>query len=80
MPPPSVNMKGDDMAYVTYNFKTKKALKAALAAGQYLNVYQPGRNGLIIDGTVYIEGPHYPAAPTWCAEGKVIRGKLVAVR
>lgn len=30
------------MAYTDFNFKTKKALKEALAAGRRITVYQPG--------------------------------------
>lgn len=48
--------------YTVTNFKTKKALKEAFKAGEKLKVFQPG--GMFpgaTDGTVCIEGPHYPA-------------------
>lgn len=54
--------------YSTINFKTKKELKAAVLAGKRIEVYQPG--GFFpgkTDGTVCIEGPHYPAAHSWYA-------------
>ena len=40
------------MAYVSPNFKTKKALKQALAEGKHVVVYQPGL------GTVPDNGRH----------------------
>ena len=51
--------------YTERNFKTKKALKEAVAAGQKVGVYQPGLGTVPKDGTVYLEGPHFPAAHTW---------------
>ena len=58
------------MAYTTVDFKTKKALKEALTAGQHIRVYQPG--GLFPDptypGTCTLEGPHFPKAHSWYAQ------------
>lgn len=54
--------------YTVTNFKTKKAMKEAVASGQQVEVYQPG--GLFpgaTDGRVAIEGPHYPQPHTWYA-------------
>lgn len=67
------------MAYTVENFKTKKALKEAIAAGRTIKVYQPG--GMfgpdVQDGKVALEGPHYPAPHTWYASAEVRDGKLV---
>jgi hypothetical protein len=63
--------------YTVKNFKTKKALKEAVAAGEQVGTYQPG--GVfpaVLEGKVYLEGPHYPAAHTWYAEA-VVKGGIV---
>ena len=69
------------MAYVNPNFKTKKALKDALANGQSIEVFQPGpfSHTVASNGTVYLEGPHYPEPHRWYATGKLLNGKLVKV-
>lgn len=70
------------MAYTDRNFKTKKALKEAVAAGQQITVYQPGPFGgtLHLNGKVSIEGPHYPAAHTWYASVELKDGVVVKVK
>lgn len=68
------------MAYVNPNFKTKKALKEALAKGQSVEVYQPGLGTLPKDGKVYIEGPHFPEPHRWYAQGIMEDGRLVSVK
>lgn len=69
------------MAYTRENFKTKKALKEALKDGKPVEVYQPGGIGTIpTNGTVYLEGPHYPARHTWYAQGTMKDGKLIKIR
>jgi hypothetical protein len=72
--------------YTDRNFRTKKDLKAAVAAavagtGPAVTYYQPGPFGghEPTDGVVYCEGPHYPAAHTWYASCKVEGGKIVKV-
>jgi hypothetical protein len=69
------------MAYVDPNYKTKKALKEAVAAGVPVSVYQPG--GMFPDpgdGTVAVEGPHYPAPHSWYATVEVVNGMVVKVK
>jgi len=74
------------MAYVLPNFKTKKALRLALADGQEVIVFQPNdtfrspKDGTPDDGTVYLEGPHYPKPHTWYAQGTMKDGVLVKVK
>ena len=47
------------MAYVDPNFKTKKDLKVALAAGRKVDVYSPAGLGAIPEnGIITLEGPH----------------------
>ena len=67
------------MTYVTPDFKTKKELKNALLDERPISVYQPGLGHVPINGTVYLEGPHYPKPHTWYAEGTMKDGKLVKV-
>jgi len=60
------------MAYTVEDFRTKKALKAAVASGQKVRVYQPGPFGPAVrTGHVALEGPHYPAAHSWYASAEV---------
>lgn len=71
------------MAYTTFNFKSKAALKAAVKAGESklvpLSCFNPGLGGPIVDGIVYLEGPHYPKPHTWYAQVEVKNGKIVKV-
>lgn len=46
--------------YVRPNFKTKKTLKDAVAKGDKVEVFSPGPFPAPTDGTVTVEGPHYP--------------------
>lgn len=68
--------------YTDRNFKTKKALKEAVANGDEVTFFQPGPFGgnVPTDGTIYLEGPHYPAPHTWYAQATVKDGKIVKVR
>lgn len=70
------------MPYTTFNFKTKKALKDAIANGDSITVYQPGPFGPSVNanGTVYLEGPHYPEPHKWYAVGTMQNGKLIKVK
>lgn len=68
--------------YTTINFKTKKAIKEAIEAGKQITVFQPGPFGgnEPKDGTVFLEGPHYPEPHKWYAQGTLKSGILVAVK
>ena len=68
------------MAYVSPNFKTKKALKEALQNGMAVTVYEPGLGTVPTNGEVFLEGPHYPKPHTWYAEGTMKDGLLVEVK
>lgn len=68
------------MSYVDPNFKTKKQLKEAVAAGHSVVVFNPGLGGPIPpNGTAFIEGPHYPAPHSWYAKVTLKEGKVVKV-
>ena len=71
--------------YTTINFKTKKAFKDAVKAsetGPAVTVFQPGPFGgnVPANGTVCIEGPHYPAPHTWYATATIERGAVTKVK
>ena len=66
--------------YVSPNFKSKKALKEALTSGKSVSVYAPGIGDVPNNGTVYLEGPHYPEPHKWYAQGTMENGKLVKVK
>lgn len=68
------------MAYVHPNFKTKKALREALAAGRPVDVSQPGLGTVPENGEIALEGPHYPQPHTWYARGTMVNGRLAKVR
>jgi hypothetical protein len=77
---------GDSM-YTTANFKTKKQLKDAVAFNLETGIgpvtyYQPGPFGgnEPTDGTIFLEGPHYPEPHRWYAEAVVKNGKIVKVK
>ena len=67
--------------YAGINFKTKKALKEAVAAGQRIEAYQPG--GMFPsqrEGKAVIEGPHYPEPHKWYAQVELKDGVIVKVK
>lgn len=69
--------------YTNINFKTKKALKEAIAKGDKVSIYQPGPFGgsnELLNGTFAVEGPHYPQPHSWYAEVKVENGYIVKVK
>lgn len=56
------------MTYVSPNFKSKIALKRAIAAGDTVYVTDPAISGLCsTGGECSVEGPHYPKPHTWYA-------------
>jgi hypothetical protein len=75
--------------YTVKNFKTKKALKEAVAEYLTLNLgvggvryFQPGPFGgnETQNGTFCCEGPHYPAPHTWYATCTAKDGVIVKVK
>lgn len=67
------------MAYVDPNYKTKKSLKEAIASGAHVYVFSPGPFGVKQNGTVAVEGPHYPKPHTWYASVEVEDGRVTKV-
>ena len=70
--------------YTVKNFRTKKELKYALAYGAQLRVYQPNADLTGArspeNGTVFLEGPHYPQPHTWYAEAVLKDGVIIKVK
>jgi len=66
--------------YTETNFKTKKALKEAVARGDRVTIFAPGLGEPKVNGTDYVEGPHYPKPHTWYAEVAMQDGVVVKVK
>lgn len=68
--------------YTHTNYPSKKALKLAVAAGEEVTYFQPGPFGgnETRDGTIYLEGPHYPKPHRWYASATVRDGLIVSVK
>ena len=66
--------------YTRINFKTKKALKAAIATGQSVKVFSPGPFPCPTEGPVALEGPHYPEPHKWYAEAFLKNGLVIKVK
>ena len=68
--------------YVSPNFKTKKALKEAVKEGRKVTIWQPNNifnTPIPQNGTVSVEGPHYPAPHSWYARVTVTDGLVTKV-
>lgn len=69
------------MAYVIGNPKSKAELKRWLQdPNRFVEVFQPGLGTVPVNGTICLEGPHYPQAHTWYATGTMENGVLVKVK
>ena len=68
--------------YTHIDFKTKKSLKEAVAAGGQVTFYQPGPYGgeEVVEGRIFLEGPHYPQPHKWYAQAEVKDGIIVSVK
>ena len=66
--------------YVQPNYKTKKALKDAVAAGTRVTIYSPGPFPPKMNGIDYVEGPHFPEPHRWYAQVEVVDGIVVKVK
>jgi hypothetical protein len=66
--------------YTRQNFKTKKALREAVAAGEEVRLFAPGMGTPRENGTEAVEGPHYPEPHRWYATVTVVDGLVVKVR
>lgn len=69
--------------YCKPNFISKKALKEAVARGEAVTIFQPNDmfgTKVPTDGSVTLEGPHYPEPHKWYAQATLKDGKVVSVK
>ena len=66
--------------YVSPNFKSKAALKRAVANGEKVRVFAPGLGTVNANGVNTVEGPHYPAPHTWYGQVTCENGVVVKVK
>jgi len=66
--------------YTSKNFKSKKALKEAVKAGEQVRLFSPGIGMPKDNGTEYVEGPHYPEPHKWYAQVQVKDGVVTSVK
>jgi hypothetical protein len=66
--------------YTIENFKSGAALKRALKEGKKLRVYAPGLGNVPENGSVFLEGPHYPAPHTWYLQAEMKDGYIHKVK
>jgi len=66
--------------YTSTNYKSKKALKEAVAAGEKVTIFAPGLGTPVFSGIEYLSGPHYPKPHTWYAEVVMKDGVIVKVK
>jgi hypothetical protein len=76
--------------YTQTNFKSKKDLKAAVAAWKTgypamampVRVFQPGpfAGNEPTDGPITLEGPHYPQPHRWYASAVLKNGTVISVK
>ena len=73
--------------YTSINFRTKKAVREAVMLwaakdGPKVTYYQPGpfRGNEPTDGTIFLEGPHYPEAHRWYAQATVENSRIIKVK
>lgn len=68
------------------NFKSKKALKEAIAKGDSIHFQGQGmdpswnKDYSTFTGTEVVSGPHYPEPHRWYAECTFLNGKVVKVK
>lgn len=76
-------LNGKERMYVRPNYKTKKELKEAIARGDHMEVFQPNNifgTRIPDNGTVTVEGPHYPKPHTWRASVTIKDGKVIGAK
>jgi hypothetical protein len=72
--------------YTEKNYKTKKPLREAIAAGAQVRIYQPNdifgnpKGARDYSGTAALEGPHYPEPHRWYATATLVNGLVTKVK
>ena len=65
--------------YSSINFKSKKALREAVAEGQRIRIWSPGPFPAATNGRESLEGPWYPKPHRWYAMVMLVDGVVVKV-
>ena len=65
--------------YASTNFKSKKAFKEAVKAGEQVTLFAPGFGTPNQNGTETVCGPHYPKPHTWYAKVTMKDGVVIKV-
>ena len=65
--------------YTEYDYKSRKALVADVAAGKRVYCYQPGPFAGQNNGSVALEGPHYPKPHSWYASAVLQDGCIIEI-
>lgn len=67
--------------YITPNYVSKAAAKRAIAAGETVTAFQPGYGPEApANGTVSVEGPHYPEPHRWHGQATITNGRVTAIK
>jgi hypothetical protein len=66
--------------YTNENFKSKKALKEAVASGKKVTLFAPGFGAPVDNGIETVAGPHFPAAHKWYAQVVMKDGVVIKVK
>lgn len=66
--------------YTVINFKSKKELKDAVAAGKEVRLFAPGIGTPINNGMESVCGPHFPQPHKWYAQVEMKDGKVIKVK
>ncbi len=66
--------------YTVTNYKSKKALKDAVAQGAKVRIFAPGLGTPKDNGTEFLEGPHSPEPHKWYAQVEMKDGYVVKVK
>ncbi len=69
--------------YISPNLPSKAAIKRAIAAGDEITVFQPNNMFNVTppqDGTVTVEGPHYPKPHKWYGQATLVSGVVVSIK
>ena len=74
------NKEKRHVMYTDKNFPTKKAFKEAVASGSQVRLFAPGMGSPKVNGTDFVEGPHYPKPHSWYAEVTVTNGLVTKVK
>ena len=65
--------------YTNTNFKSKAELKRAIAAGDKVRCHSPDPFPCPENGSIALEGPHYPKPHRWYASAVLVDGVVTKV-